>query len=67
LNAKRNENNRLYLTLLGGGAFGNETEWIITGIRRALNLYRDADLDAAIVSYGSSNSDVQELVHETNS
>jgi hypothetical protein len=67
LNAKRNENNRLYLTLLGGGAFGNETEWIITGIRRALNLYRDADLDVAIVSYGSSNSDVQELVHETNS
>jgi hypothetical protein len=67
LNTKRNGNNRLYLTLLGGGAFGNETEWIIAGIRRALNLYRDADLDVAIVSYGSSNPYVQDIVHETNS
>jgi len=67
LNSKRNRNNRLYLTLLGGGAFGNETEWIIAGIRRALNLYRDADLDVAIVSYGSSNPYVQDIVHETNS
>lgn len=67
LNSKRNGNNRLYLTLLGGGAFGNETEWIIAGIRRAFNLYRDADLDVAIVSYGSSNPYVQAIVHETNS
>ena len=62
LNAKRTGNNRLYLTLLGGGAFGNEPDWIIAGLRRALNLYRDADLDVAIVSYRLSNSDVQDLV-----
>jgi hypothetical protein len=31
-----------------------------------LNLYRDADLDVAIVSYDSSNRYVQDLVHQTN-
>lgn len=65
LNAKRNGNNRLFLTLLGGGAFGNETDWIIGGIRRALNLYKHADLDVAIVSYGSSKQSIRKLVKQT--
>jgi hypothetical protein len=64
LNSIRNGNNRLFLTLLGGGAFGNETDWIIGGIQRALNLYKYADLDVAIVSYGSSKQYVQQLVNQ---
>jgi hypothetical protein len=67
LNSVRNGNNRVFLTLLGGGAFGNQSEWIIAGIHRALNLYRQADLDVAIVSYGSSNPYIQDLIHQTNS
>jgi len=62
LNSARGRNHRLFLTLLGGGAFGNETEWIIDAIQRALDLYRDADLDIAIVSYGSSKPSVQRLI-----
>ena len=62
LNSTRNGNNRLFLTLLGGGAFGNETDWIIGGIQRALNLYKGADLDIAIVSYGSSNQNIRKLL-----
>lgn len=62
LNSTRNGNNKLFLTLLGGGAFGNETDWIIRGIQRALNLYKRIDLDVAIVSYGSSQRHVQQLV-----
>lgn len=54
--------NKLFLTLLGGGAFGNDTEWIIAAIERALNLYTESDLDIAFVSYGSSNPTVQRLV-----
>ena len=65
LNSVSNGNNRLFLTLLGGGAFGNDTEWIIEGIQRALNLYKHADLDVAIVSYGSSNQYIQQLVNQT--
>lgn len=62
LNAQLNNNNRLFLTLLGGGAFGNETSWIMDSIARALNLYQNYDLDISIVSYGSSKLAVTELV-----
>lgn len=65
LNSVNNGNNRLFLTLLGGGAFGNDTDWIIGGIQRALNLYKHADLDVAIVSYDSSNQYIQQLVNQT--
>jgi hypothetical protein len=64
LNSIKNGNNRLFLTLLGGGAFGNEIDWIIGGIQRALNLYKHVDLDVAIVSYGVSNQYVQKLVNQ---
>ena len=64
LNSTSNGNNRLFLTLLGGGAFGNETDWIIEGIQRALNLYKHVALDVAIVSYGSSSQYAQRLVNQ---
>ena len=64
LNSIRNGNKRLFLTLLGGGAFGNETGWIIGAIQRALNLYKYVDLDVVIVSYGSSSQYVQQLVNQ---
>ena len=64
LNSIKNGNNKLFLTLLGGGAFGNETAWIISGIERALNIYKHADLDIAIVSYGNSSPYVQQIVNQ---
>jgi len=42
---------RVFLTAIGGGAFGNETDWIIQAMQRALELFRDYDLDVRIVSY----------------
>ena len=67
LNSVNNGNNRVFLTLLGGGVFGNDTDWIIRGIQRALNLHKDAGLDVVVVSYGSSNQDVQRLVKQMRS
>jgi hypothetical protein len=64
LNSIKSGNNRLFLTLLGGGAFGNETDWIMGAIQRALNLYKHIDLDVIIVSYGESKQYVQELVKQ---
>lgn len=52
LNMDRNRNNRLFLTRLGGGAFGNNPDWITDAISRSLELYSDSGLDVAIVSYG---------------
>lgn len=64
LNAKTNGNQSVYLTLLGGGAFGNMTEWITDAIRRALELYRNTDLNVAIVSYETSRDFVSNLANE---
>lgn len=55
-------NNRLFLTMLGGGAFGNQPSWILDAIDRSLRLYADFDLDVGIVSHGRSNSDLHKLL-----
>lgn len=62
LNLGRTGNNRVFLTLLGGGAFGNETAWIIAALERALERYGQVPLDVAIVSHGTSNPSVRSLV-----
>ena len=61
LNAASIGNRSLYLTLLGGGVFGNETEWIIDAIERGLKLYKASDLNVSIVSYGASKASVRKL------
>lgn len=64
LNRQQTGNRRVFLTLLGGGAFGNETGWIIDSLRRSLKLYQDCDIATAIVSYGSSKEHVRRLVEQ---
>lgn len=63
-NLLEKQQNKVYLTLLGGGAFGNKTEWIIAALRRALLKFAALDLDVVIVSYSQSSAAVQELVSE---
>ena len=65
LNASKTGNNTVFLTLVGGGVFGNETDWILGSLQRALDLYQQAALDVAIVSYKWPNSDIQHLVSHT--
>jgi len=62
LNAKQTESNLIYLTLLGGGAFGNPISWVSDAILRTLELARDYDLDVRIVSYGPPPKEVSRLV-----
>ncbi len=52
LNAARGASDRVLLTRLGGGAFGNDDEWIDDALLRALRLAGGYDLDVAVVSYG---------------
>lgn len=52
INAARGASNIVYLTRLGGGAFGNQAEWIDAAMRRALDLVRDLALDVRVVSFG---------------
>jgi hypothetical protein len=53
LNAHRGTSNVVFLTLLGGGAFGNRGGWIHAAMRRALQLMTAFDLDVRLVSYGA--------------
>lgn len=62
INARRGASNILLLTRLGGGAFGNASEWIHTAIKRAVKKVGDFDLDVRLVSYGEPSIEVRELV-----
>ncbi len=63
-NYRRTRNKKLFLTLVGGGVFENPQEWIISAIRKAAVKFRKVPLDIKIVSYGSSNPLVRDLVEE---
>ena len=64
VNASKTGNRSVYLTSLGGGAFGNEPDWILDAIRRAANLYRRCDLDVKIVSNRVSDPEVRAMCEE---
>ncbi len=51
--------NKVFLTLVGGGVFGNETAWIQQALQKALQSFRQLPLEVYIVSYGRSNPMVQ--------
>lgn len=52
----------VFLTRLGGGAFGNPARWITDAIAKAVDAYRAAPLDVRIVSRGHANTDNRGLV-----
>ena len=62
LNSVRSRSNKVFLTLIGGGAFYNDIDWIISAMKRSIGLFSDSGLDIAVVSYGRSNPVVRELV-----
>ncbi|MEM7013980.1 MAG: hypothetical protein AAF585_21175, partial [Verrucomicrobiota bacterium] len=61
LNAEETGNRDIFLTLLGGGAFGNEPRWIFDAIQRSLCSVKDAGLQIHIVSFRRSNPMIREL------
>ncbi len=62
INASQDGCRRLFLTLLGGGVFGNQDRWITDAIARAVALHREQGLDVAIVSYNAPKPAVTELL-----
>lgn len=43
----------VFLTRLGGGAFGNDSEWIDAAMARAFDAMKDCALDVRVVSFGA--------------
>ncbi len=64
LNHAQTGNPRVYLTLLGGGAFGNRREWIFAAVERALQRADAAGLAVSIVSYGRPDADLVAFVRD---
>ena len=54
-NARRHQSEpgaaRVFLTALGGGAFGNNRAWITGAMRRAFERFRGIGLQVVIVSF----------------
>lgn len=65
LNAARGASNRVLLTRLGGGAFGNPDDWIDAAMLRALHRAEYVALDVSIVSYGPAPRRLQEFVRKS--
>lgn len=61
-NFQKTNSNKVYLTLVGGGVFGNKIDWILDAIKKAVSKFKSTPLDVRIVSYGSSNRDVKQFV-----
>lgn len=53
---------RVFLTLLGGGVFGNRMEWIVDAIQRAVKQTQRLGLDIRIVSYRYPNPAIAPLL-----
>ena len=62
LNAARGASNRVLLTRLGGGAFGNLDDWIDAGMLRTLWLVRNHALAVEIVSYRTPSRNLRRLM-----
>lgn len=64
INLNKNNSNLVYLTLVGGGAFGNEEYWILESLEKAINKFNNVPLDIRIVSYGKSNPRLLRFINE---
>jgi len=55
---------KLFLTLLGGDAFGNPQAWILDAIRRALRKFEHQELDVFLVCYDGVGAGPRRLEEE---
>jgi len=64
--------NKLYLTLIGGGVFGNEHSWITEAIYSCQDIIKQSGLEIYLIIYADYTCDeeslqtLQFLVAETN-
>ncbi len=59
---KTDGNRKLFLTLVGGGVFGNPDNWLYDAIMYNLKKFENSGLDIIFVSYGASNALVQKMI-----
>ena len=62
LNSHQTGNRLLFLTSLGGGAFGNNSSWIYDAIGKAVSKFAHWDLQVKMVSYRYSNPETAKFI-----
>ncbi|MCE2712260.1 MAG: hypothetical protein LW688_06940 [Cryomorphaceae bacterium] len=65
-NCSQGKSNKLFLTYVGAGAFGNPIEWVIDAMEHSIAKYKDYPLDVFIVSYRQPNMHTEELLQRLN-
>ena len=66
LNLEKFKSNKVFLTLVGGGAFGNEQDWILDALINTLYKFKSYKLDIKVVSYGRSNPELSARLNKYN-
>ncbi|WP_298953248.1 hypothetical protein [uncultured Nonlabens sp.] len=66
INLNKGKSNKVFLTLVGGGAFGNDFDWIIESLIKAIEKFKSIPLDIKIVSYGRSNTLLKKAIEQFN-
>lgn len=66
INLNKGKSNKAFLTLVGGGAFSNDFDWIIESLIKAIEKFKNIPLDIKIVSYGRSNSLLKKAIEQFN-
>jgi hypothetical protein len=62
LNAAQRGSPLVFLTSVGGGAFGNDPAWIATAMRRAFEVCRHLPLDVRIVAFSAPAPEIAAVV-----
>ena len=64
INLEKTGSNKVFLTLVGGGAFGNAFHWILESIEKAVEQFKDVALDVRMVSYGRKDPRIGGLLDQ---
>ena len=64
INLEKTGSNKVFLTLVGGGAFGNAFHWILESIEKAVDQFKDVELDVRMVSYGGKDPRIDGLLDQ---
>lgn len=62
INLEKHQSKQVYLTLVGGGAFGNQESWILESLQKTLRAFKNTPLDVKVVSYGRSNKNLVQCI-----
>merc|ERR1712150_73852 len=63
---KHQNSNKIFLTLVGGGVFGNPSSWIYEAIEKACIMFQHTPLDVRIVAFCQPDQSLLLLVDRIN-